>query len=95
MSLFQTDGFPEKLTRVELKKHFLKKKIVSTLYLQGQLALSEIMKGLDVSAPTLQNLIDKLQMVEISRYNDKNSDILAGTKRLSAFLRAGEKWLKF
>ncbi len=51
MSLFQIDGFLEKLTRVELKKHFQKKKIVRTLYLQGPMTLSEIMKGIDVSTP--------------------------------------------
>ncbi len=65
MSLFQADGFLEKLTRVELKKHFQKKKIVRAVYLQGPMTLSEIMKGLDVSAPTLQNLIDELIKEEI------------------------------
>ncbi len=65
MSLFQADGFIEKLTRVELKKHFQKKKIVKTLYLHGPLTIAEIMKGLDISTPTLQNLIDELRKEEI------------------------------
>jgi len=65
MSLFQADGFIEKLTRVELKKHFQKKKIVKTLYLHGPLTMAEIMKGLDISTPTLQNLIDELRKEEI------------------------------
>jgi len=60
MSFFQSDGFLEKLTRVELKKHFQKKKIVRALYLHGPLALAEIMKRLKVSAPTIQNLLDEL-----------------------------------
>ncbi len=60
MPLFQSDGFLEKLTRVELKKHFQKKKIVRALYLQGSMALAEITKSLNVSAPTVQNLLDEL-----------------------------------
>ncbi len=65
MSLFQTDGFIEKLTRVELKKYFQKKRIVRNVYLHGPLTMAEIMKGLKISAPTLQNLIDELQEDEI------------------------------
>jgi len=65
MSLFHSDGFIEKLTRVELKKHFQKKKIVRNVYLHGPLTMAEIMKGLKISAPTLQNLIDELQEDEI------------------------------
>lgn len=42
MSLLQSDGFFDKLTQVELKKHFQKKKIVSALHLQGSLASAEI-----------------------------------------------------
>ncbi len=60
MSLFQSDGFLDKLTRVELKKHFQKKKIVRALYLSGPMALADIMKSLSVSAPTIQNLLDEL-----------------------------------
>ncbi len=60
MPLFHSDGFLDKLTRVELKKHFQKKKIVRTLYLQGALSLADIMKCLNVSAPTMQNLLDEL-----------------------------------
>ncbi len=65
MSFFQSDGFLEKLTRVELKKHFQKKKIVRTLYLHGPLTLAEIMKRLKVSAPTIQNLLDELLQEDI------------------------------
>ncbi len=68
MSLFKADSFLEKLTRVELKKHFQKKKIVMALYLQGPMTLSETMKGLEVSAPTLQNLINELIKEEIMSY---------------------------
>ncbi len=60
MSLFNSDGFLEKLTRVELKKHYQKKKIVRSLYLYGNLSQSELMAYIDVSAPTLQNLLDEL-----------------------------------
>jgi len=60
MPLFQSDGFLDKLTRVELKKHFQKKKIVRALYLNGPMALADIMKSLSVSAPTIQNLLDEL-----------------------------------
>ncbi len=60
MSLFSSDGFLEKLTRVELKKHYQKKKIVRSLYLHGNLSQSEIMGYVEVSAPTLQNLLDEL-----------------------------------
>jgi len=65
MSLFQSDGFLDKLTRVELKKHFQKKKIVRALYLQGSMALAEIMKCLNVSTPTVQNLLDELLYEDI------------------------------
>ncbi len=65
MSFFQSDGFLEKLTRVELKKHFQKKKIVRALYLHGPLTLAEIMKRLKVSAPTIQNLLDELLQEDI------------------------------
>lgn len=60
MSLFPSDGFLDKLTRVELKKHFQKKKIVRALYLNGPMALAEITKSLNVSAPTVQNFLDEL-----------------------------------
>jgi predicted NBD/HSP70 family sugar kinase len=60
MSIFSSDGFLEKLTRVELKKHYQKKKIVRSLYLHGNLSQSEIMNYIEVSAPTIQNLLDEL-----------------------------------
>ena len=65
MSFFAADGFLDKLTRVELKKHFQKKKIVRALYLHGHLTMSEIMNYLAVSAPTVQNLLDDLIKEEI------------------------------
>ena len=65
MSLFQSDGFIEKLTRIELKKHFQKKKIVRALYFRGPLTMADIMKDIEISAPTLQNLVDELHKDEI------------------------------
>ncbi len=60
MALFHSDSFLEKFTRVELKQHFQKKKIVRALYLHGPMPLSEMMRRLKVSAPTVQNLLDEL-----------------------------------
>ena len=65
MPLFQSDGFLDKLTRVELKKHFQKKKIVRALYLHGPMALADVMKRLKVSAPTVQGLLDELLQEDI------------------------------
>ncbi len=60
MTLFFSDGFLNKLTRVGLKKHFQKKKIVRTLYLNGPLSQAEIISFLEVSAPKLQGLLEEL-----------------------------------
>ncbi len=96
MALFQTDGCIEKLTRVELKKHFHKMKIVRASYLPGPLTTAEIIKGFDINAPTLQNLIDKLQREEIIRYNDKNSDTPSGTVNVfPLFSKVREKGVRF
>ncbi len=65
MSLFQPESFLAKLTRVELKKHYQKKKIVRAMYLHGNLALSEITRRLKVSAPTIQNLLEELIQEDI------------------------------
>ncbi len=65
MPLFQSDGFLDKLTKVEIKKHFQKKKIVRALYLNDSLGLSDLMKRLKLSAPTVQNLLDELIVEDI------------------------------
>jgi len=66
MSLFQSDGFLDKLIRFELKKYFQKKKIVRDLYLHGLMALAKIMNYLNVGSPTIQNLTDELLQEEIT-----------------------------
>ncbi len=73
MSLFLSDGFLDKLTRVELKKHYQKKKIVKALYLHGPLTQAEIMHYLDVSAPTVQNLLEELIHEEIIHLSGSGS----------------------
>jgi N-acetylglucosamine repressor len=60
MSLFRPDDFLSKLTRVELKKHFQKKRIVRTLYLHGALSIAELVKCVEVSTPTMQGLLEEL-----------------------------------
>jgi predicted NBD/HSP70 family sugar kinase len=61
MPLFEHGDFLSKLTRVELKKHFQKKRIVRTLYLHGQLSIAEMTKYVEVSTPTMQGLLDELR----------------------------------
>ncbi len=60
MPLFEHRDFLSELTRVELKKHFQKKRIVRTLYLHGALSIAEMLKYVEVSTPTLQGLLDEL-----------------------------------
>lgn len=73
MALFHSDSFLDKFTRVELKKHFQKKKIVRALYLHGPMPLSEMMRRLKVSAPTVQNLLDELLKEEIVHFTGSGS----------------------
>jgi len=65
MSLFQPNGFLDNLTRVEIKKHLQKKKIVRALYLNDSLSLADLVKRLKLSAPTVQSLLDELIKEEI------------------------------
>ncbi len=60
MPLFEHGDFLSKLTRVELKKHFQKKRMVRTLYLHGPLSIAEMAKYVEVSTPTMQGLLDEL-----------------------------------
>jgi len=60
MPLFEHGDFLSKLTRVEMKKHFQKKRIVRTLYLHGPLSIAEMVKYIEVSTPTMQSLLDEL-----------------------------------
>ncbi len=73
MSLFQSESFFDKFSRVELKKHFQKKKIVRALYLHGHMALADITKRLKVSAPTVQNLLDELMQEDIIHLSGSGS----------------------
>ena len=77
--LLKESGFLEKLTRIGKKKHFQKKRIVRMLYLLEQLTLSEIIERIDLSTPTVQNLLDELAkegLVEI-----KGSAVSRGGRR--------------
>ncbi len=60
MHLFKHGDFLNKLTRVEMKKHFQKKRIVRTLYLHRSLSIAEMAKYVEVSTPTMQGLLDEL-----------------------------------
>ena len=60
MPLFEHGDFLSELTRVELKKHFQKKRIVRALYLHGPLSIAEIVKYIEVSTPTMQSLLEEL-----------------------------------
>ncbi len=60
MPLFEHGDFLSELTRVELKKHFQKKRIVRALYLHGPLSIAEITQYIEVSTPTMQGLLDEL-----------------------------------
>ena len=60
MPLFEHGDFLSTLTRVELKKHSQKKRIVRTLYLHGPLSIAEMVKYVEVSTPTMQGLLDEL-----------------------------------
>ena len=60
MPLFEHGDFLSKLTRVELKKHFQKKRMVRTLYLHGPLSIADMAKYVEVSTPTMQGLLDEL-----------------------------------
>ena len=60
MPLFEHGDFLSELTRVELKKHSQKKRIVRTFYLHGPLSIAEMTKYAEVSAPTMQSLLDEL-----------------------------------
>ncbi len=60
MPLFEHGDFLSKLTRVEMKKHFQKKRIVRTLNLHGSLSIAEMAKYVEVSTPTMQGLLDEL-----------------------------------
>ena len=53
-------GFLDKLSRVGLKKHQQKKKVVRLLYLRGPLSISEVIAFMELSAPTVQGLLDEL-----------------------------------
>ena len=60
MPLFKQGDFLSELTRVELKKHSQKKRIVRSFYLHGPLSIAEMTKYVEVSAPTMQSLLDEL-----------------------------------
>ncbi len=53
-------GFLEKLTRIGLKKNLQKKKIVRCLYLRGASTISEVINSMELSAPTVQSLLDEM-----------------------------------
>jgi N-acetylglucosamine repressor len=61
MPLFEHGDFLSELTRVELKKHYQKKRIVRALYLHGPLSIADLLKYIDVSIPTLQGLLAELK----------------------------------
>ncbi len=92
MTLFLSDGFLNKLTRVGLKKHFQKKKIVRVLYLHGSLTQAEIISFLQVSAPTLQGLLEELISEEIIEIRGSGSSkggrppVLYGLKKNAFFV---------
>jgi len=67
-TLINTPGFLERLSRIELKKHNQKKKIIRLLYLKGALPISEVINYMELSAPKIQALLDELSgegMIEL------------------------------
>lgn len=60
MSFLQSTDSLNTLTRVEIKKYLQKKKIIRALYLNGSLSLSDLVKQLKLSTPTVQSLLDEL-----------------------------------
>ena len=59
-TLFNDINFLNKLTSVGIKKHLQKKKVVRLFYLRGTLTISNIIKSMELSAPTVQTIIDEL-----------------------------------
>lgn len=59
-TLFDDINFLDKLTSIGLKKHLQKKKLIRLLYLKGALTISRIISYMELSAPTVQGLLDEL-----------------------------------
>ncbi len=60
MSLFETNHADKNLSKVEIKKRLQKKKILRELYLNDALSIADLMHRLELSAPTMQSLLDEL-----------------------------------
>ncbi len=88
MSLFQTDGFIEKFTRI--KETFSEEENCQNIVFTRVYGISRNydMKCLNVNTLTVQSLLDELLEEEIIRYNHKNSDTsYRYSKRLPSFLQ--------
>lgn len=87
-TLIDDNGFLDKLTRIGLKKHQQKKRIVRLLYLQGALTISEIITSMELSAPTVQGLLDELE--EEGLVDSKGPGTSKGGRRPNLFGLKGD-----